>query len=313
VTVKRFEFLFLQSLKNVFSALGLGAFLASFGALWLVVEITDYFAKGTLAGAFVHDHWGLFLLLGIAFTLWRCRPLMKIALKLKDRDVTITLAIGDLFSFKGAMVIGSNSTFDVSNTVISEKSIQGQFTKKYYAGESQLEAELAVQLKDLACEDLEGKRMGKCKRYAIGSVVHLRPKDRTGYLLAISDINEHGNSSGTFEKLKQALAELWVFIGHRGAKEPLVMPVLGSGFTRLTQPRQQIVQEIIKSFVAACAERTFCENLIIVLNERDVLEKQIDFVSLGEYLKYVCRYTEFSDRTSERLGTPEAIAGSGSI
>jgi hypothetical protein len=306
VTLNRCKFLVIQSFKNVFSVRGLAALLSTFGALWLAVEITDYFAHDSRAISLVHAHGGIFLAAGIGVALWTCRPVVKIALRLKDRDVSISLAIGDLFSFKGAMVIGSNSTFDVSSKVISGKSVQGQFTKRYYRGESQLEAEVDAQLKDSTCVELEGNRKGKCKRYPIGSVVQLRPKDRTGYLLAIADINEHGNSSGSFEKLKQALAELWVFIGLRGSKEEIVMPVLGSGFTRLTQSRQIIVQEIIKSFVAACAERAFCENLIIVLNERDVFEKEIDFAALGEYLKYVCLYTEFSDRSTERFGTPEA-------
>lgn len=272
----------------------------------MVVEITDYFAKDSPAIAWVHTHFGIFLLLGFGFTLWQCRPQMQIALKLKDRDVMITLAIGDLFSFRGTIVIGSNSTFDVSSKIISEESIQGQFAKKYYAGDGQLEAELDAQLKDLTYENLEGKRLGKSKRYPIGSVVRLRPRDRTGYLLAISDINEHGTSSGTFDKLKQALAEFWVFVGSRGEKERLVIPVLGTGFTRLPQSRQLVVQEIIKSFVVACSERVFCDSLIIVLRETDVLEKEIDFTSLGEYLKYVCLYTEFSDRSAKRVGTPEA-------
>ncbi len=306
MTAKRFQFLLVQSIKNVLSTRGVTVILSAFGALWTLVEITDYFAKDSPAIASVHKHFGVFLLLGLGFTLWQCRPQMKIALKLKDRDVTITLAIGDLFAFQGAIVIGSNTTFDVASAVISEKSIQGQFTKKYYAGGGQLEAELDAQLKALNYESLQGTRLGKAKRYPIGSVVKLRPKDRTGYLLAISDINEHGNSSGTFEKLKQALAEFWVFVGSRGEKEPLIMPVLGTGFTRLPQSRQLVIQEIIKSFVVACAERVFCDNLIIVLRETDVLEKEIDFASLGEYLKYVCLYTEFSNRSSERIGTPEA-------
>jgi hypothetical protein len=300
VIAKRFQFLIVQSLKNVISGRGAAAILSAFGALWMVVEITDYFAKDSQAIVWVHEHFGIFLLAGLGFTLWRCRPQRKIALKLKDRDVTITLAIGDLFSFKGAVVIGSNSTFDVSNKVISGDSIQGQFTKKYYAGDGPLEAELDAQLKELTYENLEGKRL-----YPIGSVVRLRPKDRTGYLLAIADINEHGTSSGSFEKLKQALAEFWVFVGSRGEKEPLVIPVLGTGFTRLPQSRQLVVQEIIKSFVVACAERVFCDNLTIVLREADVLEKEINFSSLGEYLKYVCRYTPFSDRSADRVGTPE--------
>ncbi|PKN35615.1 MAG: hypothetical protein CVU61_01990 [Deltaproteobacteria bacterium HGW-Deltaproteobacteria-19] len=121
--------------------------------------------------------------------------------------------------------------------------------------------------------------------------------------MAIANINEHGVAEGTFEDLLQSLGQLWVFIGQRGLKEPLVIPVLGSGFTRLKQGRQLIMQEIIKSFIAACSEKTFCENLTIVLNGDDVLKHQIDFVALGNYLNHVCLYADFAMNNSDRIGT----------
>jgi Domain of unknown function (DUF6430) len=125
-------------------------------------------------------------------------------------------------------------------------------------------------------------------------------------MLAIAHLNEHGNAFGTFDGLKEALAELWVFIGNRGSKERIVVPVLGSKYTRLVESRQVIVQEIIKSFVAACTERTFCEDLVIVLSATDVFEKKIDFDALCDYLKHVSLYTEVSARSAERVGTAEA-------
>lgn len=305
MTLKRLQFLFFGECQKLFSSDGAEALFSSFGVMWMSVSVIDYFAKASRLALFIHGNWRLFLVLGAASTLWRCRPQPAVSLKLKNRDVTITLAIGDVFSFDGAIVIGSNTTFDISSQVISEKSIQGQFTQKYYVGENQLDAEIEAQIRNLQCEELEGERLGKCKRYAIGSVVKLRPKERTGYLLALTDINEHGVSRGTFDNLKQALAELWVFIGDRGSKEALVMPILGSGFTRLPQRREEIAQEIIKSFIAACAEKTFCEDLTIVFRDNDVLDKQIDFDALCDYLKHVCLYTEFSGSTNRSIGTPE--------
>ena len=298
-----------QSLKNAYSLQGLRELLSAYGALWLALEIADYFANKSLVILWLRGHGYWFVLAGVVFAIFRCVPPLKIAHKLRERDVLITLAIGDVLSFRGAVVIGSNTTFDVSERVISPRSIQGQFTSKYYAAESQLEAEIEAQLRDLHCEELVGPRSGKCKRYPIGSVVQLRPKDGTrvkiGYLLAISDINEFGNAEGKFEGLKQALGELWVYIGKKGEKDQILMPVLGTGFSRLTQSREIVVQEIIQSFVAACAEKTFCENLTIVMNDGDVFEKRIDFAALGDYLKHVCLYTQFSYRSGEKIGTPE--------
>jgi hypothetical protein len=306
LTLNRAVFYFKTTVGNAVSTKGLSAVLSAFGALWLCISIADYFAKETSVPSEIRGHWWAFFIAGVVIALWICRPLLRVAEKLKDRDVTIELAIGDIFSFKGAIIVGTNSTFDtgLSNQLISERSIQGQFTKKYYGDAIQLDSELNAELNRRSHEDLAGTRAGKNKRYPLGSVVRLNPKGRTGYFLAIAHMNEHGNSLGTFEGLKQSLGDLWVFIGHRGSKEPIVMPVLGSGFTRLPQPRHIIVQEIIKSFIAACSERTFCENLTIVLGEKDLLEHQIDFMALRAYLHHVCTYTEFAMNNGDRVGTP---------
>ena len=294
--------------RNLFSFKGISALLSSFGALWLCVEIADHFFKNTSLPSDIQSLWWLFFLSGVITAIWICRPILKVTARLKDRDVAIEIAVGNLFSFDGAIVVGSNSTFDtrLSRELISEDSVQGQFTKLYYGDEIQLDAELntALNLNGIPPEELEDQRVGKTKRYPLGTVVRLNPKRRTGYFLAIAHINEHGVASGTFEDLKQSLGQLWVFVGQRGVKEPLIMPVLGSGFTRLTPPRQVIVQEIIKSFIAACSETTFCDKLTIVLGENDVPKHQIDLGALGDYLYHVCTYTEFALNRGERVGTP---------
>jgi hypothetical protein len=57
------------------------------------------------------------------------------------------------------------------------------------------------------------------------------------------------------------------------------------------------------AWVGACAERTLCEQLTIVLNEKDVLKNEVDFSALSDYLRHLCTYTEFSSKTTERTGT----------
>jgi hypothetical protein len=59
--------------------------------------------------------------------------------------------------------------------------------------------------------------------------------------------------------------------------------------------------------VAACAEKTFCENLTIVINERDLFQNEIDFSALGEYLKHVSLHTQLGYRNGEKVGTAEGI------
>ena len=82
------------------------------------------------------------------------------------------------------------------------------------------------------------------------------------------------------------------------------MPVLGTGFSRLPQTREQVVREIVKSFVAACSERVFADRLTIVLSPKDVAEHKISLDGLSAFLGHVCLYTEFSAGTRGALGAP---------
>lgn len=296
---------------ELISLKALSAILSAFGALWLAIEISTFFFpelivyKSTKLPDAIRDEWKLFALTGVGIAVWVCKPNLLVAHKLTERDVTIKIAVGDVFSFPGALIIGSNTTFDtrISRDLISASSIQGVFTKKYYGGESQLDAELETRIGGAAFEQLGGDRLGKTKKFPMGHCVRLSPKERTAYFLAIADINEHGVARATFDDLKKSLAQLWVFIGERGLKEPLVMPVLGTGFSRLPQKREEVIWEIIKSFVAACSEKTFADELIIVISPNDMVQNHISLDELGSFLKHTCRYTVFFPKNQQAVGT----------
>lgn len=293
--------------KNLFGLQALSAILSSFGALWLLVEMSAFFFQNTQLPDVLRSFWFVFAAAGSMLAAVICRPKLSVSCRLTGRDTFIEIAVGDLFDFSGALIIGSNTTFDthVSRQLISEKSVQGSFTRKYYGDEAQLEAEIAKGLGDLRHQVLQGNRVGKSNRYPMGTVVRLSPKERTAYFVAIAHLNEHGAASSSFDNLKESLAKLWVFIGQCGPKETLVMPVLGTGFCRLPQPREEVVREIIQSFVAACAEVTFCDKLTIVLSPDDVEKHAIEFHELGLYLQHVTKYTCFNARNgSKAVGTP---------
>lgn len=275
------------------------------------VRLTDFFFSNTsipyMLQSNLRYYWWVLGIGGIFSTLYTCWPKLKASAKLNGRDVVINVEIGDIFTLEGAIIIGSNTTFDtrIDDGLISTNSVQGKFTQKYYNSTNQLDKDLSAGLRGMKSTKLEGKRKGKDKKYPIGSIISVNPKNRKAYFAAIADLNEHGVASGTFEDLKQSLAQLWEYMGEQGSKDqPLLIPVLGSGFSRISEPRERIIQEIIKSFIAACSEKTFCNSLTIVLNEKDVRDYHIDFKVISEYLHHVCKYTEFSVNSDARVGMP---------
>lgn len=284
----------------------IGALLSAFGALWLSVEISTFYLAGTTWPDKIRDAWIGFGIVGIAMAIYFCRPPFGVKHKLNGRDVTIRILIGDMFSMQGAVIIGSNTTFDtrISQELISAHSVQGMFTRKYYADEAQLDRELSAALQGVPFTKLNEKRVGKSNLYPYGTCARLNPKGRTAYLVAIADINEHGTASSQFDTLKDSLSMLWVFIGTRGTKESLIIPVLGTGFSRLIQTREEIVREIIKSFIAACSERTFADSLTIVITPQDITKHKISLDDLGAFLYHECRYASFSNNNRPAIGDP---------
>jgi hypothetical protein len=298
-------------LKNLFSLKAATAWLSAFGALWLLVEITTFFFQNVLLFGtmklpdYIRSLWPLFFAAGLGLAVFATKPRLSICGKLNGRDIFVRIVIGDLLLVPGAIVIGSNTTFDtrISSTLISERSVQGLFTHRYYGDQRQIQAELADELKGLPSTPLTGRREGNSLRYEIGSCAALHPKGRTAYFLAIADVNEHGVCSAKFEDLKECLAKLWVFIGNRGSKEPVAMPILGTGFGRLPQTRTEVIHEIIQSFVAACSEKTFCEDLTIVIRPADIEKYSISLDELEAFLHHECKYTAFSIGNRSPLGT----------
>lgn len=302
----RLRFTLWAWVRNLFSIRAATAVLSSFGALWLLVEITAFFFQSTTVPDWLRDHWWLFAIGGGAIAAAKCWPKLSVVHKLNGRDVTVEIAVGDIFSFPGALIVGSNTTFDtrVSPRLIAENSVQGAFTKRYFSDETQLDTELVAELDGIGAESLQGPRQGKELRYPIGTTIRLNPKGRTAYFVAIADINEHGVAETSFEKLQDSLAALWVYVGSRGLKEDLVMPALGTGFSRLTQTRQEVVREIVKSFVAACSERVFADRLTIVLSPKDMTKYHMSLDELGAFLRHVCIYTNLSGDSHHATGVP---------
>ena len=103
----------MDKIKTIISTI-----LGVFGALWLVVEIVDYFG-GEKNAEKMRSLWWLFLLVAIVICTIRLWPKKRFSYLVDGRDITIELVIGDIFNEEGPIIVGSNTEFETSQTLIS--------------------------------------------------------------------------------------------------------------------------------------------------------------------------------------------------
>ena len=284
-----------------------GSFLSALGVTLSLSTFGFRYLPKHLAEAIV-GHWWVVIGPAVAWSVYRSWPMRQEEYRLELSDTRMAIRVDDILNVAGAaIIVGTNTTFDtsISKGIIAPDSLQGQFTNKYYDAEEHLDSDLETSLKHEQSTPIDGDRKGKTQKYANGTVAKLEPRGRVAYLVAISDMNEHGVASSSREQVLEALGELWQYIGQRGDLGELAIPILGTGRARIKDTRREdMVREIINSFIAASSERPFCEKLTIVIAERDYREQQMDLRELGRYLEHCCRYTHLRDSTGDATGEP---------
>lgn len=260
----------MDKIKTIISTI-----LSVFGALWLVVEIVDYFGSAESA-EIIRSLWWVFLLAAIIIIIYKLWPKKRFSYLVDGRDISVELVVGDIFKEKGPIIVGSNTSFETSPTIISNTSIQGLFSSKYFSDIRSINDQVSSQQPNRPVD--------------FGTTVAIRGQDRVAYFCAIAELNEAGVARSNMENLRASLGGLWVYLSENGEKSVLNVPVLGSGFSRITEPREEIIQEIALSFLAAITESSFCEGIRIVVHPKDVKKYGLNIDKITKFLEHQSRY-----------------------
>lgn len=290
-----------------FSAIA-SAVLQSLGILWLVVEPIVFFLPD-LAPA-LRGLWWLFLFGGLSWGAYRGWPRLSVSCQISETDAVVEVKVCDVFDCKGAVVVGSNTTFDTSleDGTISPSSTQGQFTTRFCAGRTvELDAQLVEALREEPFQTRRSKRYGNANEYPMGTVAQVIFKDKVGYFVAIARLNSAKVAESTREEVLDTLPKLWEFIRKRGTLGRIAMPVVGSGHARVNAKREDLIREIVKSFVAAAKVGYFCERLVISIAPSDFSEQIVDLRALEDFLKYECVYAHVPGSASHLRGAPASL------
>lgn len=295
--------LYIFSFKKTFNAI-----LGTLGIIWLLVEPTSYFSD-TLS-KFFKDHWLWLLIIGVIWVVYENWPKTEFCYKLNERDIRIQISIGNLFDYKGHLVLPVNTSYDTSfeGDLIAQKSTQGQFTIKYFKEPRYLDQDIITALAgEQPTTQLPQKSKGNKYRYDIGKVIKLKlENDKYAFLSAISDMNDNGVASTTFDNIQTSLGSLWSFVTSNGESGQINIPILGTGRGRLIESREKVIKVIVDSFISATTEteRRFCDKLNIVIHPKDFSEHQINIDELKRYLELRCDFYEYNTR---RIGTGQTI------
>lgn len=97
--------------------------------------------------------------------------------------------------------------------------------------------------------------------YKIGTVVPIYRDEKQYYLLCSSTLNGQNRSKSTEDDLRSSLIELWAFLSHCGSKDNLVIPIIGTGRGRIQMTREEVIKEIVLSFLSSLDIESYCEQL----------------------------------------------------
>ncbi len=280
------------------------SFLAALGVTWTVTRIALHYYPEQ--AAWIFGSWWAVGLPAVVCATIESWPKLYVEERLSFSDTKVQIRVGDVLAASGGVVIPTNTTFDtsISKGIIAPDSLQGQFLAKHYGSEAHLDHDLEASLQDATFSAIGDERRGKKKKYPNGTVARIEPSGHVAYFLAIADMNVHSVASSSREQVLEGLGSLWHYISERGGIEPLAVPILGTGRGRIAVPRrEEMVREIIKSFIAACSEIKFCDRLAVVISAEDYREHEIDLRELELFLRHLCKYTKLNNTIETTEGS----------
>ena len=211
-----------------------------------------------------------------------------------DKNKKVNFLYGDLINRafkkkkqKEIFVIQVNDTFDViiddptiNNPLVSEKTLHGQFIKKYCETEKIDVNELNERIKkSLICYKsqyvVKEKIRGNQDRYELGTIAVLNSSYNNSifFLIALSSFDSKNIAHVSSNEIFNILNKLLVFYDERGQGFPIFMAPFGIGKSRASLSLNQSCN-LIKSSVAVTEIRDSI-NLSVIINKSNKKEFSI--------------------------------------
>lgn len=192
---------------------------------------------------------GILMICAIISIVWGMVFANKITIYSKD-DVEIEVRYGDLMKIAfpkkkkndKIVVIAVNRCFDmvVSQDLIYEGSVHGQFIKRYVHNESEragLEANIKKSLSDFGYKPVRlkrsDKRYGNLDRYPLGSIARINGENGvTFFLLALTEFDKDCKAHCNKHQYVECMLKLFEYYDSHGQGMEMFLYPMGTGMAR---------------------------------------------------------------------------------
>ena len=243
---------------------------ATLGVLWLFVEsLSAFFPSLAPKGP---GWYSAFLLVSVFGGVCRARPARRVELRIPLTDSRFEIACGDILAGRDVAVIPVNEYFDGEiGDPVSKNSLHGQFIERVLGGQS--ESFFALTERALAqtapAETGVEHRTGRDTKYEVGTVARLDVGGRRYLLAALAHTDlESLAASATLQDLWTCLEGVWKAIREHSDGGPAVLPLLGSGLSKIGLPAMDLIRIILISFVYHTKERKIADRVTLLLPPR---------------------------------------------
>lgn len=238
-----------------------------YGAIWLIVESLGALDKDRYA--FLQTPATLWLAVGasLAAGLATNRYRTFVSFELPRSNTSIVLKIGDLFTEQGLRLIPVNEFFDSKlGTHVSPRSLHGQLIEQEFAGNSShFDRTVAAALNGVPHEFV-ARTTGNCHRYEVGTVATLERSARRYLLFVLARTNLATlEAYAELEDLVSSLQRTWTRVRSEHNGERVVVPLVGTGLSRIGLPLQQMLDLLLLTFLAENKKKEVCTQLVVVL------------------------------------------------
>ena len=202
---------------------------------------------------------GILMICAIISIVWGMVFANKIAIYSKD-DVEIEVRYGDLMKIAfpkkkkndKIVVIAVNRCFDmvVSQDLIYEGSVHGQFTKRYVRNESEmagLEANIKKSLSDFGYKPVRlkrsDKRYGNLDRYPLGSIARINGENGvTFFLLALTEFDKDCKAHCNKHQYVECMLKLFEYYDSHGQGMEMFLYPMGTGMARTGLSKKETLE-----------------------------------------------------------------------